>query len=183
MTPPPFTPSQTIGPFFAVALPAPGEEHLVAPGAPGAIRVEGTVRDGAGTPVDDALLEIWQADPAGRHPPDTDFSGFGRCRTDPAGHFGFVTVRPGRVPHPLGGWQAPHLAVAVFARGLLARLVTRLYFPDESEANAADPVMASLPDDARASLVAAPGDGCSVFDCFVFDVHLQGERETTFFAV
>ncbi len=178
MTAPPFTPSQTIGPFFAVALPAPGEEHLVAPGTPGAIRVEGTVRDGAGAPVDDALLEVWQADPAGRYPPETDFSGFGRCLTDAAGHFGFVTVRPGRVPDPHGGLQAPHLAVSVFARGLLARLVTRLYFPDETEANAADHVLSSLPDDARASLVATAGGGC-----FVFDVHLQGERETTFFAV
>ena len=178
MTPGPFTPSQTIGPFFAVAVPAPGEERLVPPDTPGAITIEGTVRDGAGAPVDDALLEVWQADPAGRHGGNGPFTGFGRCRTDAAGGFAFVTLRPGPVPHPDGGWQAPHLDVTVFARGLLSRLVTRLYFPDEAEANAADPVLASLPPERRASLVATAGERG-----LRFDVHLQGDAETTFFAV
>jgi protocatechuate 3,4-dioxygenase alpha subunit len=170
------TPSQTIGPFFSVALPAPDEARLVEPGAPGAITLEGTVRDGAGEPVDDALLEIWQADPTGRFGPDAALRGFGRCLTDGAGRYAFVTVRPGRVPDPTGALQAPHIDVSVFARGLLDRLVTRIYFPDEEEANAVDAVLASLPEQGRSSLVAAAVDGG-----FRFDVHLQGERETTFF--
>ena len=174
---PGFTPSQTIGPFFAVAIPAWGEEHLVAPDVPGAIRLWGTVHDGAGRPVDDALLEIWQADPGGSYGVDATVRGFGRCLTDEDGRYAFVTVRPGRVPAPGGGQQAPHIDVSVFARGLLARLVTRIYFPDE-EANAVDGVLAALAEGARASLVATPVDGG-----FRFDIHLQGERETTFFAV
>ena len=172
------TPSQTIGPFFAVALPDPAEAHLVEPGAAGAITLVGTVRDGAGDPVDDALLEVWQADPSGRYGPDATGRGFGRCLTDGAGRFAFLTRRPGRVPDAQGALQAPHIDVSVFARGLLDRLVTRIYFPDEEEANAVDGVLAALPDHARATLVAAPVEGG-----LRFDIHLQGERETTFFAV
>jgi protocatechuate 3,4-dioxygenase alpha subunit len=179
------TPSQTIGPFFGFALPYDGGPDLVSPGAPGAVRIEGVVRDGAGAPVHDALIELWQANRAGRyaHPGDTreqlalepGFTGFGRCPTDTEGGFAFTTVKPG----PLPG-HAPHIDVSVFARGLLKRLVTRIYFPDEPEANAADPVLAAVADPAaRATLIAAAaGD-----EVLRFDIHLQGDRETAFFAL
>jgi protocatechuate 3,4-dioxygenase alpha subunit len=184
------TPSQTVGPFFGFALPWADGAELVAPDDPAAIEIEGRVFDGEGAPVDDALVEIWQANRHGRyaHPEDArvelpledGFSGFGRCPTDAEGRFAFVTVKPGRVPGRDGRAQAPHLGVSVFARGLLKRVVTRLYFPDEHEANAADPVLASIEDPrARSTLVArqtAPGR-------LRFDVHLQGPDETAFFAV
>jgi protocatechuate 3,4-dioxygenase alpha subunit len=180
------TPSQTVGPFFAFALPYEGGDRLVPGDAQGAIRIAGTVRDGAGAPVADALLETWQADAAGRyaHPEDDreaapGFTGFGRAATDEAGRFAFTTIKPGRVPGPDGRPQAPHIAVSVFARGLLQRLVTRIYFPDEEAANAADPVLTAVADPAaRATLIAVPEDGG-----LRFDIHLQGERETAFFAV
>ena len=159
------------------------------PDDPGAIRIEGTVHDGGGAPLNDALVEIWQANRAGRyaHPEDTreelpledGFTGFGRCGTDADGRFGFVTVKPGTVPGPDGRPQAPHIDVSVLARGLLKRLVTRIYFPDEDDANAADPVLASVDPALRSTLVAVPdGDGV-----LRFDIHLQGDRETVFFAV
>jgi protocatechuate 3,4-dioxygenase, alpha subunit len=183
------TPSQTIGPFLHIELPFAGEEELVAAGDPGAVRLRGTVYDGNGDPVDDALIEIWQANAAGRyaHPEDDrdqipleeGFSGFGRCATDAEGRYGFVTVKPGSVPGPGGRPQAPHIDVSVFARGLLKRLVTRIYFPDEAEANDADPVLSSIEDpDRRETLVAAAEDGG-----VRFDIRLQGEDETTFFVV
>ena len=175
---PPGTPSQTVGPFFAIGLDDFAE--VVPPGASDAIRVFGRVFDGAGQPVDDALVEIWQADPAGRYSDSTDgFRGFARCGTKADGSFEFVTVKPGRVPGPDGRLQAPHIAVSVFARGVLKRLVTRVYFPDETAANAEDPVLASLPDEqSRAGLVAgAEGDGLR------FDIRLQGGGETAFFAL
>jgi protocatechuate 3,4-dioxygenase alpha subunit len=156
----------------------------VAPDAPGAIRIAGRVIDGAGDPIDDALVEIWQANRAGRyrHPEDTredlplqdGFSGFGRCPTDAEGRFEFVTVKPGASPP-----DAPHINVIVLARGLLRHLVTRIYFPDEPEANAADPLLSSLADEAvRATLIARPLDGV-----LRFDIHLQGERQTAFLDV
>ncbi len=181
------TPSQTIGPFFRFALPYDGSERMVAPGAPGAARIEGRVFDGEGAPVPDAMIEIWQADRAGRYAQPTnpkpdargrDFIGFGRCCTDLDGRFRFVTVKPGRVPGPGGQLQAPHVDVSVFARGLLRRLVTRMYFPDEEAANAADPVLATLDPAARSTLVANAEGGI-----LRFDIHLQGDRETTFFAL
>jgi protocatechuate 3,4-dioxygenase, alpha subunit len=183
------TPSQTVGPFFGFALPWQDGGRLVPDDAPGAIRIAGTVRDGAGEPVTDALIEIWQADAAGRHahpedggegPPEPPgFTGFGRVPTDDSGRFAFTTIKPGRVPGPDGRPQAPHIAVSVFARGLLQRLVTRIYFPDEEAANAADTVLRSVADPAaRATLVAVAQDGG-----LRFDIHLQGERETAFFAV
>jgi protocatechuate 3,4-dioxygenase, alpha subunit len=179
------TPSQTIGPFFAMALPWPDGPFVVAEGTPGALWVRGRVLDGAGEPVPDALVETWQADPAGRfdHPDDPrggagGFRGFGRCPTDADGRYGILTLKPGPVPGPDGSTQAPHLDVSVFARGLLNRVVTRAYFADEAAANAADPVLAGLGDADRATLVAeASADG------YRFDVHLQGDRATVFFAV
>lgn len=183
------TPSQTVGPFFAVMLRDGGVgAHVVEPGSADAIRVEGTVLDGAGEPVPDALLEVWQANVHGRyaHPSDTrddldlvpGFTGFARCATDDEGRFAFVVVKPGRVPFDDSRMQAPHIDVSVFARGLLKRCVTRIYFPDEPDANAADPVLSSLPPSARETLVARP-DG----RLLRFDVRLQGPGQTAFFAL
>lgn len=185
MTPPP-TPSQTVGPFFAFGLGREPAEQLVHPETPGSIRIRGTVIDGAGEPVPDAMVEIWQADRDGRYPARgrdgerspaaTGFVGFGRSLTDERGQFGFVTVKPGPVAGP-GGRQAPHIAAMVYARGLLRQLPTRIYFPDEQGANAEDPVLSAIEDpELRASLVARREDGS-----LRFDVHLQGERETAFF--
>ena len=176
------TPSQTVGPFFHLGLLREDWSRLVDLDHPSAFRIHGTVYDGAGDPVPDAMLELWQADATGRyaHPEDV-FTGFGRCGADGAGRFEFVTVKPGSVPGPGGGesWQAPHINVSVFARGLLKRLITRVYFPDEDEANAADPVLASIEDpDFRATLIAHAEDGG-----YIFDVHLQGDRQTVFFDV
>ena len=135
------------------------------------------------------MIEIWQANAAGRydHPADTrealpleeGFRGFGRSGTVDAGRFAFTTVKPGPVPWPDGGMQAPHLLVGVFARGLLKRAATRMYFPDEMDANAVDPVLSRLDPQARATLVAAPGSDGSLR----FDIRLQGSDATTFFAV
>jgi protocatechuate 3,4-dioxygenase alpha subunit len=173
----PVTPSQTIGPFFAVGLIWADGPDVVPQGTPGAVWIEGRVLDGAGDPVPDALVETWQADPAGRF--TSGFRGFGRCPTDANGRWAIRTVKPGPLPTPEGGAEAPHLDVSVFARGLLHRVVTRSYFPDEAEANAADPVLCSIPDpQVRERLVAvAEGDGLR------FDIHLQGERETPFLAI
>jgi protocatechuate 3,4-dioxygenase, alpha subunit len=179
-TPP--TPSQTVGPFFAVGLLWPDGPSVVPDGTPGAFRLSGRVLDGAGDPVPDALVESWQADPEGRFPggsgASAGFRGFGRCPTDAEGRFWVLTVKPGPVPHPGGGLQAPHVDLAVFARGLLRQAVTRAYFADEPAANAADPVLSSLPGPARATLLAGPVAGG-----YHLDVHLQGEHATVFFAV
>jgi len=180
------TPSQTVGPFFGFALPWADGPYVVPAGTPGAIRIAGMVTDGAGAPLDDALIETWQADPDGRfaHPDDPrgpageGFRGFGRCGTDADGGFFIVTVKPGPVPCA-AGLQAPHIDVSVFARGLLQRVVTRIYFSDEAERNAADPVLAGLPEGADASTLVARAGA----DGYRFDVHLQGEHETVFFAV
>ena len=183
----PQTPSQTIGPFFAVALCWPDGPDVVPEGTPGAVWLGGRVTDGAGEPVPDALVETWQADGAGRfaHPDDprgpatSAFRGFGRCPTDADGRWAVRTVNPGPLPTAEGGLEAPHVNVSVFARGLLNRVVTRVYFPDEAEANAADPVLASIPDpQVRARLVAV-ADG----DRLRFDIRLQGEQETPFLAI
>jgi protocatechuate 3,4-dioxygenase, alpha subunit len=163
----PLTPSQTVGPFFGVGLPFENGEQVVSPGSAGVIRIEGQVLDGKGEPVPDALLEIWQ--------PGT---GFGRTRTDAEGAFSFITVKPGAVPAPDGRLQAPHLNLTVFARGLLRHLVTRIYFPDETEANAGDPVLNLVEPARRQTLIANNGSGV-----LHYDVRLQGERETVFFAI
>ena len=184
---PPLTPSQTVGPFFAILVPERGRLRLRADGTPGVqIRVEGSVRDGTGQAVSDALVETWQADEAGRyaHPddprhdgPDSAFAGFGRVHTDADGCFRIETVKPGRVPGP-GRLQAPHLVVGLFARGLLARLVTRIYFDDEPS-NAGDPILARVPADRRSTLIAASRGG----GLYGFEVVLQGPDETVFFDV
>jgi protocatechuate 3,4-dioxygenase alpha subunit len=172
------TPSQTAGPYLSIGLlrdlvPT----ILVDPGNPDAIRIRGRLLDGAGDGVPDGLIEIWQASPTGAFG-GRDFAGFGRSGTADAGRFELVTVKPGRVAWPGGGVQAPHIAVGIFARGLLKRVVTRLYFPDEVEANDADPVLARLPPGRRESLIAIAEDGA-----LRFDIRLQGPQETTFFAV
>ncbi|MFD2090929.1 protocatechuate 3,4-dioxygenase subunit alpha [Blastococcus deserti] len=181
------TPSATVGPYLAIGLTWEDGPHVVAPDTPGAIWIRGAVHDGNGDPVVDAMVETWQADPEGRfdHPDDPrgpsaypGFRGFGRAQTVD-GEFAICTLKPGRVPDGEGGLQAPHIDVSVFARGLLDRVVTRIYFADEAEANAEDAVLRSLAsDDARRTLLATPAD-----DGYRFDVFLQGDRETVFFAV
>lgn len=184
------TPSQTIGPFFHDALVDRDRSELVPPDHPSAIRIEGVVYDGAGEVVPDAMVEIWQSNPAGRYDDPTDdredlpldpetFSGFGRSDTRDGGKYSFVTVKPGPVPGPNGGepLQAPHVMLSVFARGLLKRVVTRAYFPDEEQANAADPVLASIEDPELRKTLVARAEG----DVFRFDIRLQGEDQTAFF--
>jgi protocatechuate 3,4-dioxygenase alpha subunit len=183
------TPSQTVGPFFGFALPFEDSPNLVAEGTPGALRVVGRIFDGEGEPVVDAMIETWQANENGRydHPEDTreeialtaGFDGFGRCFTDARGEYSFRTVRPGRVPGPGGTLQAPHISVSIFTRGLLKRLATRIYFPDDQAANAEDPVLATIAEeDLRSTLIARPEDGR-----LRFDIHLQGDGQTAFFDV
>jgi protocatechuate 3,4-dioxygenase, alpha subunit len=182
------TPSQTIGPFLHIVLPWPDGPDVVPEGTPGALQLTGRVVDGAGDPVTDALIETWQADVDGGflHPDDPrgtgtsggGFRGFGRCPTDATGSYRIRTLKPGALPAPGGATEAPHLDVSVFARGLLDRVVTRIYFPDDP-ANAADPVLASVPAERRSTLIArteAPG-------VLRFDIVLQGADETVFFDV
>lgn len=181
---PELTPSQTVGPFFHDALLDEDRSQLVSPDHPEAIKLEGTVYDGAGDVVPDAMVEIWQANPEGRYdeqedppPGDETFSGFGRAGTANGGKFSFVTVKPGPVPGPGGTTQAPHIMVSVFTRGLLKRVVTRIYLPDEEEANAADPVLSMVEDpEVRGTLIAHDEGGV-----LRFDIRLQGEGQTAFF--
>ncbi|MET8427650.1 protocatechuate 3,4-dioxygenase subunit alpha [Nocardia sp. NPDC004860] len=169
------TPGQTIGPFFHYALPFDGDRDLVAPGTPGAVRLVGTVRDGAGAPIPDALVEIWQADPSGRvpdrngtfHRDGHTFTGFGRASTDREGNYTFTTLAPGAV-----GGSLPFFAVAVFARGLLDRLFTRAYLPLGD--SAPDALLGSLGERA-AALICVPDQ-----DELRFDINLQGVQETPF---
>jgi protocatechuate 3,4-dioxygenase alpha subunit len=168
------TPGQTVGPFFHFALPFDGDDELVPRGAPGAVRLHGTVYDGAGEPVPDAILELWQADAAGKvvqqagslHRDGWTFTGFGRSATDAEGRYSFTTLGPGVAP----GGSAPFFAITVFARGLLHRLFTRAYLPGTSDA-----LLEALSPERRGTLVTtADADG------FRFDVRLQGEGETVF---
>ncbi|MFP5070098.1 protocatechuate 3,4-dioxygenase subunit alpha [Pseudonocardia nantongensis] len=239
------TPSQTVGPFLSLGLTWTDGADVVPEGTPGAVTITGVVRDGNGDPVTDAMIETWQADPDGRfdHPDDPrgavvsavpGFRGFGRSATDAEGRWWIRTVRPGALPAPDGGTEAPHgvdvcsaeaphgagvcsaeaphgagvcsaeaphgagvcsaeaphgagvcsaeaphIDVSVFARGLLDRVVTRIYFPDEAAANAADPVLAAVPADRRDTLVATDaGEGT-----LRFDIRLRGAGETVFLAV
>ena len=182
------TASQTIGPYFHIGLTWLVTDHLAGPGVSGEpVAIEGRVLDGDGRPVDDALVEIWQANAHGRyaHPEDTrdlplepEWRGFGRVPTDEGGGFRFTTIKPGRVPAPDGGLQAPHLNVTIFMRGLLKQLVTRIYFPDDP-ANAEDPVLQRVPAERRATLIAQPLAGHP--DALAWNVILQGRGETVFF--
>ncbi len=184
------TPSQTVGPYFAMRLPWPDGPFVVPEDTPGAVTIVGRVYDGAGNIVPDAMIETWQADPDGRfaHPDDPrgatpsgyrGFRGFGRSLTAPDGSYRIVTLKPGPLPTPEGDIEAPHLDVSVFARGLLDRLVTRMYFPDELGANAADPVLCSVENRRRGTLVAvAEPEGH-----LRFDIRLQGAHETVFFDI
>jgi protocatechuate 3,4-dioxygenase alpha subunit len=155
------TPSQTVGPFFGFALPFDGDANAVAPHAAGAVRIEGQVLDGAGEPVPDALLEAWSGEQ------------FARCRTDAEGAFHFTVSRPEGA-----GDAAPFLNVTVFGRGLLRDLCTRMYFPDERASNDADPALARVEPGRRHTLIARQAAGA-----LHFDVRLQGEDETVFFAL
>ncbi|HVY07437.1 MAG TPA: protocatechuate 3,4-dioxygenase subunit alpha [Burkholderiales bacterium] len=178
------TASQTVGPFFRIGL----EPLYLADLAPTAaakkkINFHGRVLDGDAQPVSDAILEIWQANADGRylHPDDLresprdGFTGFGRVPTDAQGRFQFSTVKPGRVAGPNGKAQAPHLVVAIFMRGLLIHLLTRVYFPGDP-ANADDPILQLVPAARRATLIANAADGG-----LEWNVILQGEHETVFF--
>ncbi|TFV53081.1 protocatechuate 3,4-dioxygenase subunit alpha [Geodermatophilus sp. DF01-2] len=181
------TPSATVGPYWAIGLTWEDGPHVVAPDAPGAVWIRGRIYDGAGKALGVGLVETWQADPDGRfdHPDDPrgssawpGFRGFGRSSMANGGEFAICTLKPGRVPDGEGGLQAPHLDVSIFSQGLLDRVVTRIYFADEAEANAEDVVLHGMPEDRRATLVATPAQ-----DGYRFDIHLQGDRETVFFAV
>lgn len=183
------TPSQTVGPYLRIGLlEGPITHQLVDESDPRAVRIRGLLLDSAGDPVPDGMVEIWQANSAGRYahsadarnemPLEEGFTGFGRSGTEDGGRFEFVTVKPGRVPWVDGRLQAPHLLVGVFARGLLKRVATRMYFPDEEAANAEDPVLLGLEPEARATLVARSEEGA-----LRFDIVLQGADQTTFFAV
>ena len=219
------TPSQTVGPFLHIALEWADGPYVVPDGTPGAVRISGTVYDGGGQAVPDALIETWQADPDGHfaHPDDprdrplarpaprsttlaapprdrplarpapqttpaappraegvadssvAGFRGFGRCPTDSDGRFWLLTVKPGALPGADGATQAPHLDVTVLGRGMLDRVVTRLYFPDDTAAHTADALLSRVPQERRHTLIAEPdGDGLR------FDIRLQGEGETVF---
>lgn len=171
------TPGQTIGPFFGYALPFTNSANLVPPGSSGAIRLHGVVSDGAGAPVPDALIEIWQADAHGAIAAATGslrrdgstFTGWGRAETDPAGRYSFSTVEPGSAEPD----SATYFVFAVFARGLLDRLFTRAYLPGDRLSD--DPFLASLPEQRRRTLIAVPDE-----QGFRFDVKLQGDDETVF---
>lgn len=187
------TSSQTVGPFFAPALlRSDAVRHvLVEPETVGErIRLEGHVLDGDRLPVPDALVEIWQANAHGRYhhpsdqgpaPLDPSFLGFGRSGTEDEGRYWFETIKPGPVPFDQARWQAPHIVVTVFSRGLLNHLVTRLYFADEP-GNATDPILLAVPEQRRGTLLAVrQQEGTQVV--YRFDIVLQGEGETVFFNV
>ncbi len=170
----PATPSQTVGPYLALGLPWDDGPEPSQRAAVGAIRIAGRVLDGAGDPVPDALVETWQSDP----PAAAGFRGFARCPTDDAGEWHVVTLRPGAVPGPGGTRQAPHLAVSVFARGLLHRVVTRIYFADAKRTTPPTRCSPSVPSARRDTLLAQRTD-----DGYRFDIRLQGPGETVFFDV
>lgn len=191
------TPSQTVGPYFEYGL-TPGASYqwndafgndLVTPDVSGErIRIVGRIFDGDGKPISDSMLEIWQADAQGRFAdpqdkralPNSAFKGFGRCGTDAGGGYSFHTIKPGIVPGPGEKPQAPHILLAVYARGMTQQAMTRIYFENEPS-NAADPILALVPPDRRSTLIAKREPGEVV--TYRFDVHLQGGSETVFFDV
>ena len=181
------TPSQTVGPFFHDALPYEHGSRVAGADREGALLLSGRVLDGQGQAVVDALVEIWQADEDGRFVTDPGiyrevsgrgFRGFGRCPSDTEGRFEFHTVKPAGVRTTEGIPQAPHATLTVFARGMLRQVVTRVYFEDETEANATDPLLNSVEPGRRHTLVAR-----RTADGYRFDVHLQGDDETVFLDV
>jgi len=183
------TPSQTVGPFFHLGLARPEWGDLTKGGPRGErITVEGRVLDGDGTPVPDAMIELWQANAAGRYnhpedhqddkPLDPNFRGYGRVATDAEGRFRIVTIKPGPVPGRGNSLQAPHITVALFMRGVLRHLYTRIYFSDEAT-NASDPVLGLIEDAARRSTLVAqlvPGKAE-----YRWNIAMQGAGETVFF--
>jgi protocatechuate 3,4-dioxygenase alpha subunit len=183
------TASQTVGPYFGFALPYESGPLVVPEGTEGAIRISGRLLDGEGIGVPDGMIETWQADSDGRfaHPDDPrgavewgEFRGFARCPTEADGSWSILTLKPGSVPGPGESMQAPHVTVSVFARGMLQRLVTRIYFADEEEMNAEDPILGNLryAEDVCNTLLAVPVEGG-----YRFDIRLQGADETLFFAI
>jgi protocatechuate 3,4-dioxygenase alpha subunit len=201
------TPSQTVGPFFAYGLTPKGRakwdpngtyrwketvgDNLITPDATGQkIRIQGQVIDGDGKPINDCMLEIWQADSQGRYAspqdtrarPNTQFKGFGRSATDKDGVYNFDTVKPGSVPGPGGKPQAPHIVVCIYSRGMLRQVYTRLYFADEAS-NAADPILALVPEDRRGTLIAHKTGVHDGVTGYRFDIRVQGGNETVFFEV
>jgi protocatechuate 3,4-dioxygenase, alpha subunit len=182
------TTSQTVGPYFSIGLTRLKQDNLAGPGVSGErVTIEGRVLDGDGQPVPDALIELWQANSHGKyaHPEDTQdkpleagFTGYGRIPTDDSGKFRFATIKPGPVPGPDGKPQSPHIAVSVLARGLLRRLVTRIYFPDEP-GNANDFVLNLVEPARRDTLIAKKIAGQA--SALEWNVILQGPGETVFF--
>ena len=189
------TPSQTVGPYFTMRLSAEGENVLTTPETEGQrIRIEGRVLDGNRKQIEDALVELWQANSLGRYhhpaddrsdpPLDPAFIGVGRCATDfKTGAYSFATIKPGPVPHPTGGMQAPHVSLTIQARGMLNPTFTRVYFDDQAAANASDPVLRSVPDGRRSTLIAQRVDTDTSVPTYRFDIRYQGDDETVFFDV
>ncbi|HEY1795635.1 MAG TPA: protocatechuate 3,4-dioxygenase subunit alpha [Stellaceae bacterium] len=184
------TPSQTVGPFFHIGLARPEWSDLTARHPDGdRIAIEGRIVDGDGAAVPDALIELWQANAAGRynHPDDTqadkpldpNFRGYGRSATDGEGKYRFVTIKPGPVPGRGNTLQAPHVNLAIFARGMLKQLYTRVYFAEES-ANPNDPLLSAIDDAAARKTLIATRDGATTPPTYRFDIILQGDAETVF---
>lgn len=184
------TTSQTVGPFFSIGLKQMETVELAGRGASGQrVTITGCVLDGDGKPVPDAILEIWQANCHGKYahpeddqtkPLDPAFRGYGRIPVDENGRFSFSTIKPGSVPGPDGAIQAPHIAVSVFMRGLLRRLVTRIYFPEET-ANAGDFILRLVAPERQATLIARKN--AKEAGTLEWDVILQGPGETVFFDI
>lgn len=181
------TPSQTVGPYLSIGLTWTDGPFAADAGTPGAFWLRGRLLDGAGDPIPDGLVESWQADPAGGFDSPEDprgartfpgFRGYARSSTDADGAFEIFTLKPGRLPDGAGGRQAPHIDVSVFARGMLDRVVTRVYFADEAAANESDAALATVPADRRATLIAL-----SSTDGYRLDIQVQGESETVFFSL
>ena len=188
------SPSQTVGPYFAQGLLREGDQVftnvLVSENTEGErIRIEGCVFDAEGRPIEDAMIEIWQANSHGRYnhpldeqdkPLDPEFRGHGRASTDIKGNYWFETIKPGSVPGPDNKTQAPHINVIVFARGMLSHAFTRIYFEDETP-NQDDPVLMSIEDQAHRNTLIARREEADGVVIYRFDIHFQGENETAFF--
>jgi protocatechuate 3,4-dioxygenase, alpha subunit len=184
------TTSQTVGPFFRIGFSWLYRDNMAGPDVAGErMEISGRVLDGDGVPVPDGIIEIWQANSHGKyaHPEDTQekpiepgFTGYGRVPTDEAGRFRFATIKPGRVPGPEGNLQAPHLEISVFTRGLLRRLITRMYFPDDPS-NAEDFALNLVDPSRRDTLIAKKVEGRP--GELVWNVKMQGDGETVFFDV